>query len=395
MFLTRHEISDPCAPTRRTVYSLNFILSAVGALTTYFNTALLLERGVSELYVGLTYSLAAVATIVLLVAAPNIFSRLGNYRSLGVLGFASAAALLALAFTQDAGSTVALFVLWSAVVTLVYLLLDMILEGSMQSENTTGGSRGLFVSVANAAWFVFPVAGGVLAAFGSFSLLFSVASLISFVGLGIALYLLKDIRNHTYTPIRIQRAFSFLAFNKDLRLVFIAQFLLRIFFALMTIYTPIYLLQRQGVSLEAFGSIISIAMIAYLIFEWPAGKLADNFWGEKELMAVGFLILAGTTATLSFVSGPIILVFGALLFCTRIGAALVDVTTESYFFKQVSGADADIVSMFRILGPLSYIAGPILASLLLLFVPVSYVFVMCGTLMLLGIPIALSLRDTR
>lgn len=395
MFHIEHA-ADVCAPTRRTVYSLNFLLTAVVALVTYFNTPLFIERGVPESAVGLVYALSAFATMILLLAAPKIFTRLGNYRALSVLGLTSAVALALLAFAEGAGATIALFTLWASSLALVYLLLDMILEGSMPEEGVTGGSRGLFISMGNAAWFVFPALAGVLAAFGSFSLLYSTAALGALIGLLIARRRLRDIRNHTYLPIRITRVFSMLRLNRDLRLVFSAQFLLRIFFAIMVIYTPIYLLGEGGMTLENLGAIISIAMLAYILLEWPLGKLADNYWGEKEIMAIGFAVIACATAALSFITTPTtVLAFGAILFLSRVGAAFVDISTESYFFKQTSGADADTVSAFRILQPLSYIVGPVLGSAFLLFLPLSQVFLALGIFMLLGIPLAIFLRDTR
>lgn len=393
--LSMDSASDAYAFTRRTVYSLNFILAAVAALSTYFITPLLIARGVPENQVGLIYSIAAAVSILALFAAPRIFSQLGNYRAMLVLGTISSIALITLAFIKGYGGVAALFVFWSATMALVYLLLDILLEGSMPNEGTTGGSRGLFISLGNAAWFMFPVIAGYLAAFGSFELLFSVAALCSILGIGLAAVYLPDIRHHAYKPLELGKSVRRVLRHPDLRLVFSAQLLLRIFYALMVIYTPIYLLTKQHVSLADLGSIISVAMIAFLIFEWPAGRLADAVWGEKELMAVGFVIMAAATLLFAYADGPTILVFGGVLFLTRIGASLVDITTESYFFKQVTGSDADLVSMFRMLGPLAYIIGPLAASLILSAYSLPTVFIVLAGLLLFGVPLALFIHDSR
>ena len=39
--------------------------------------------------------------------------------------------------------------------------------------------------------------------------------------------------------------------------------------------------------------------------------------------------------------------------------------TESYFFKHVDGNDADTISLFRMIRPLGYVIGPILATVLI------------------------------
>jgi MFS-type transporter involved in bile tolerance (Atg22 family) len=163
----------------------------------------------------------------------------------------------------------------------------------------------------------------------------------------------------------------------------------------MVIYTPLYLVETLGVSLTAFGTMISIAMLAYIIFEWPFGMLADLKWGEKELMAGGFLVIGLSTTLISVASGTSILLWGLILLITRIGATMVDVTTESYFFKHVNGDSADTVSAFRMLPPLSYVIAPLLGAGMLLVMPLQYIFVGFAALMVAGIPAALSIKDTR
>ena len=38
------------------------------------------------------------------------------------------------------------------------------------------------------------------------------------------------------------------------------------------------------------------AQMAYVIFEYPIGILADKYIGEKEMMGVGFFVLTISTA---------------------------------------------------------------------------------------------------
>lgn len=83
------------------------------------------------------------------------------------------------------------------------------------------------------------------------------------------------------------------------------------------------------------------------------------------------------------------------MFVTRVGASLVEVTTESYFFKHTRSSDAQIISFFRITRPLSYILGAVVASLSLLYLPFGLMFVTLGLLMVLGIVCAFALPDTK
>lgn len=386
---------DTCAPTRRAVYSLNFILTTIVAATTYFNTPLLLSRGVSESMIGIIYACAALTTIGFLVLIPQLFSRLGNYRSLQLLALSSMGAMFGIALSSTALTTITLFIVLGVAVAAVGVLLDIILEGSMPSEKTTGATRGLYLTMANLAWFVAPAAAGMLSAQGSFAPLFVVSALLIIPIMSIAAYSLRGIRNHHYPSLHPLATFARLKNNENVLLVFGAQFLLRLFFTMMVIYIPMYLTVDIGMSLADLGLIISYAMAAYLIVEWPAGRLGDSLLGEKELMAVGFFIAAAATALLSIIHAPLVWVWALILFGSRIGAAILDIMTESYFFKHVGGHDADIVSAFRMLGPLAYIIGPIIGSILLLFTSVGNIFAVLALIMLFGIPLALSLEDTR
>ena len=84
-----------------------------------------------------------------------------------------------------------------------------------------------------------------------------------------------------------------------------------------------------------------------------------------------------------------------LFFISRVGAALVESTTESYFFKHMQGGDAGIISFFRLLRPLSILIGSLLGALALFYLPFNYIFVVLGLLMIPGIFFTLALKDTK
>ena len=84
-----------------------------------------------------------------------------------------------------------------------------------------------------------------------------------------------------------------------------------------------------------------------------------------------------------------------LLFLTRVGASLVETTTESFFFKHTRGTDAHIISFFRITRPLSYVIGALLGSLVLLYLPFHMIFIVLALLMIPGFYFVLALNDTK
>jgi len=137
------------------------------------------------------------------------------------------------------------------------------------------------------------------------------------------------------------------------------------------------------------------AQMAYVIFEYPIGILADKYIGEKEMMGVGFFVLTISTAWIAFVTIPSVALWALIMFTTRVGASLVEVTTESYFFKQTKSSDAQIISFFRITRPLAYVCGALLASLSLLYLPFNLLFVVLAILMIPALFLTLDIIDTK
>jgi hypothetical protein len=71
------------------------------------------------------------------------------------------------------------------------------------------------------------------------------------------------------------------------------------------------------------------------------------------------------------------------------------VTTESYFFKQTKGSDAQVISFFRMTRPLSYVIGAVIASLALLYLPFNLLFIVLAFLMIPAMFFTLCIEDSK
>jgi len=112
-------------------------------------------------------------------------------------------------------------------------------------------------------------------------------------------------------------------------------------------------------------------------------------------MALGFVVLALASACIFLMGSASMLMWMALMFVSRFGASLVEVTTESYFFKQVKGHDSNLISLFRLTRPLGNLVGAIVGSLCLLFLPFEFMFIILGLIMASGAFITLRITDTK
>jgi MFS family permease len=131
------------------------------------------------------------------------------------------------------------------------------------------------------------------------------------------------------------------------------------------------------------------------VFEYPIGIVADRYIGEQEMMALGFVILAITTALVATMSGVSVVWWMALMFVNRIGASLVEVTTESYFFKQVHSTDASLIGLFRLLRPAANVTGALMGSILLAFLPFPILFIIGAMVLTIGVYVPRFLVDTK
>jgi predicted MFS family arabinose efflux permease len=264
-------------------------------------------------------------------------------------------------------------------------------------ESSTGSSRGLLLTLASLVGAIAPLVSGLLIdpTSGDFATAYLVSAATLVPVLIILIFFFKDFSDPEYGEIDVFSAIHTFWNNINIRSVFIAQFLLQMFFMMTVVYTPLYLTGTIGLSWAEFGIIMFFAQMAYVIFEYPIGIIADRYIGEKEMMGFGFLIIAISTAWISFVTLPSVLVWSAIMFTTRIGAALVEVTTESYFFKQTKSSDAQIISFFRITRPLAYVLGAVVASLSLLYVPFNMLFIVFALLMIPAMFCTLYIEDTK
>lgn len=379
------------------VYGAMLLLSLHWAVVTYINSTFL-EQFISNQAIGALYMIGSTITILAFVFISRVLKELGNYHLTIGLALAEVFVLLGMAATTDMRIVIPLFIAHHAIVPLLLFNLDVFMESFIGNhEERTGGKRGLLLTFMSIAGAIAPLTSGFLIGDGTprFFLAYIVSALIMLPFIWIIVNNLKHFKDPRYESIEIVSSLRHFWTHRSLRYVFVAHFLLQLFFAWMVIYTPLYLSTVVGFGWNEIGVIFFFALLAYVILEYPIGEIADRYIGEKEMMATGFLILALSTAWLTFISTPSLIPWMVTMFITRVGASLVETTTESYFFKQIGGSDSNVISFFRITRPLAYVLGALIGSFTLLYVELAHLFVILGICLIPGIPLALLLKDTK
>lgn len=362
----------------------------------YINSSFL-ERYVSQSDVGLVVAVSSALTVLTVLTTTVFLAVFGNFKT------AIAATLvnflvslgLGLGFFGDVGWLFVFFAVHTIMIPVTLFTLDVFLESNTRDEST-GSVRGIFLSMGMIAALIAPALSGVLAGDeNNYEAAYLASALFLIPVLVILTARFRTFTDPIYEVLSPRKMVVAIFHNKNLLHVSMAQFLMRFFFSWYVVYLPIYLNQTVSFSWPEIGIILFIMLIPYILLEYPAGKLADKYFGEKEIMAIGFVLSAASTAALFFFSEPILWVWAAILLLTRAGTALIESMTETYFFKQIDGDDTSILSIFRMLRPLGYMVGPFLAGLLLLIVSIQTLWLILAFIMLCGVFSAYALEDTK
>ena len=371
---------------------MSFFLALHIALPTYFNSSFL-STLTSENNLSLIYSIQAVITIIGLLSMHNILRKFGNFKTAIGLIILQMFVFYGIVNFTSSNVIIGLFILALSIVNLIGFTFDVFLEENTDNEHT-GTIRGHYMTVTNSAWILGPLIGGILITGSNYRGIYIAAFALLFPLVYIIYKNFSKFTDPQYPKITLTKTLSALFENRDIAKLMVVNTVLQVFYAWMTIYTPIYLNKVIGFSWSEIGIIFTIMLIPFVLVETPLGKLADSKLGEKEIMAIGYIIMGIATIMLSFIPDKNLAIWAIILFVTRIGAAAAEIMIETYFFKKVDKKDSEILGVFRVTRPLSYLIAPLLTTTALLFTTNTYLFVVLGALCLLTlIPIA-SIRDT-
>ena len=377
------------------IYLASFLYSFHYGLPLYIDSSFIGQFLSSKEGAGIIFAIAAVFTTIFTYLFPRLLCRIGSYRSTLITMGLEVVVLVSLAFASNPFVVIPLFIFYLVLTNLIFLNLDIFVE-SFSDDARTGGIRGIFMTVLNIAIVVAPLIAGFMLTDHDFWKIYLSAAAVMFLGF---IIIAKNFRDHptpacvVATPADTWRTINK---NNDLRSIIYLHFLLAFFYAWMVIYTPVYLNQTVGIPMGTIlGVIIPIALIPFIIFEVILGKIADKWLDERELLIVGFILMAISTGILSFITSISVVVWAVALFVTRTGASVVEVMAESYFYKHVGPGDVPLISFMRTIRAAAYVVCPIIGSLVLWYTEPRFLFIALGVVMITAIPVALSMRDTR
>jgi len=378
---------------RTIIFLAGFLFSIPLALTSYINSSFL-EIYLSKYYVGIVYIIASIIAIIGLFKMPKILTRFGNRFTILLFTLLSFSSLLILAFSHNGGAVIFGVILYFISTDFIIASLDIFIE-DFSKNSGIGKFRGLYLMIINFAWIFAQTISGSIIVKSSFQGIYLFSALFMLLTSIIFILFLHDFKDPKYTKVPILKTMKVFFKNKSISKIYFVNLILKFFFAWMVIYTPIYLFEHVGFDWKQIGLIFTIMLVPFVLVDYPLGKLSDKI-GEKKILITGFLITILFTFLIPFITEPIIWIWAIILFGTRLGAATVEVMSESYFFKEVGERNADEISFFRNTYPLSFIIAPLIAIPVLILTPsFEYIFFVLSAIMLLGFLLTLRLRDIK
>lgn len=371
----------------------SFFLSLNFGILLYIKSSLVGEL-LNEPFSSIIFFFSAILNIIFFLLTPRILKKFGVENAflffvllvaLGTWGLFASKLSWQIAFS---------LILYECFMFMSYWCLDIFLE-ERTSNAKTGEIRGVYFTLLNLGIAIGPLLLTLLVKGNELVNIYLSATL--FLCFPIAFAILKVLNERKISfdnkPEEINLPFNDWFKNKNIRSITNIRIVLETFFASMVIYIPIYLYETIGFGWSELGLIFTIMLLPFVILEWPAGWLADNVMGEKEILSTGLFITGVSLLIMPFL-GKNYFAWMGILFLSRIGASLIEIMTESYFFKKTSINDYGLISIFRLARPFGVMFGTSIGLFASYFLSIQIIFVLLSLFVLVGLYEALSINDT-
>ncbi|MCK4745271.1 MFS transporter, partial [Candidatus Parcubacteria bacterium] len=276
---------------------------------------------------------------------------------------------------------------------LAFVVRDVILE-SYSEDKMSGRIRGLNLTIMNIGFILGPFLSAKILENGSFQTIFLIQFFIASLAFILAFFGLRKVNHRFKANVTIRALFNKMLKRKNIMRIYYISFILSFFYCLMIIYSPLYL-RSIGMEWGKIGIIFTFMLIPFVLLEYPAGLLADKKIGEKEMIIAALAIMGFSTLSIFFINSTGIIIWMIVLFLTRVGASLLEILRDSYFYKRIDGYDVDIVEFFRTSRAVGFIIGSIVSGILFIFLPMKSVFIIIAIVIFSGLIPAFNLIDNK
>ena len=279
-------------------------------------------------------------------------------------------------FLKNIYVIVGLGILLSVMVTLRVTCFGILIREKSE-KNKVSENEGLIYTAGNISWLVGPLIAGFIASRYSEPrvFLFAVGMLI------IALILLRAFRIKSNNPPRKKIDNNVLKILKEFfgskkrRLSYILGGGVNFWWALIYVYMPMYIIDK-GLGDITLGIFLAAIVVPLVLLEYYFSKMASKK-GFRKMFFLGYFIIAVLSFACFFITNSYAIL--GFLILASIGAAMIEPTTEAYFFDIVSERQRE-----KFYGPyntaidVGHFSATMISAVILLVLPFKFVFVFFG-----------------
>lgn len=371
---------------------ISLLMGFTGGLLVY-TTSTYFKNVLGSTNIGWTF---LIANIIILITLFNIhkFARIiGKETLFHLLIVCKISLFIALVLLFGHISGTILLILYIVFEALSWAILKMILE-SHATDSESGRIYGFNLTVTNIGLILAPIAATQLLAQSGFTGIFYLSLILNIVIFIIAFFSLKQSPTTPQKQINYIGLLEKLKKRPDIVQIFSISLALEFFFAIMVIYTPLYLISN-GFTWNEVGIIFAAMLIPFVIIQYPVGLLADKKLGEKELLFFSFVLIALSSVFLYFFGATTVMTIMIILFVSRIGAAFIGILRLSYFYKRIDKTDTDMIAFFQTARPFAFIIAPAIAGALLVYFHMNTVFILITIIALFALYPVYKLQDNK
>lgn len=257
-----------------------------------------------------------------------------------------------------------------------------ILVKDNSSNKELSKNEGIVFTLLNLAFVVGPLLAGFVAASLGISFVFILAAAFTLIGFIIfkATHITGE-EGKKRVDHGVFRNFKDFFRSKDRLIAYFIGSGIQLWWILIYLFVPLQM-NRQGLSELMIGFFLFAVAVPLIILEYVFSKKAGKI-GFKKIFKIGYLTVAVISILTFFLSANIYVML-SLLVLASVGMAMLEPTTQAYFFDILKGKEE-----YRFYGPYNTaidtgnFIGKIFGSVLLILLPFKFIFILFGVFMFL------------
>lgn len=374
------------------IFEINFFRNLAGAVLTAILPIYFRQFVNSDAEVGMIFFVGYLAAFFSNLYSAHIIEQLKKRKSLllALMLFTILFAFFTVA--QHKALVFFLFAMYQFILSLFILDISLYLK-HYSNYREIAENEGKLGAFGNIGWLVGPLLGSLIADKFGFEAVFLFSAAVSLIALTTFFFIRlghEEIRFPHRRPFASNVKLFFA--DANLRKTYLNNAGLGFIYSIWD-FLPLLML-KIGATIPIIGMTKTLMGVPQSIFEFPVGQMADKETGERKIFIVGYALAAIATLLLGFTTN--LPVFITIFFLAAIGTSFLEMTRDSYFFRQIKEKEIELVSVYRTSDTLPYLVGQGLAIAMLSFFPIEWWFAIGGIIAtIIFLPNAYRLKELK